>query len=152
MHDLIQVVRAHAHAHVLGTEEAYIRFIECLVGDYLVWRCKRLGLEGVLLEMQRTKERLVQGIIPHDGWAVRGREHPQMMAWNAVRELNNAIEQVWGACAREERQSAHHHHVDGIMRRRALGFHWGAGYTITEEAVLAEDFELRSFGRWLQQL
>ena len=158
VHDLLVLLREHedmqdvqayardANASPQDTsrEEGYTRFIECLVGDYLVWRCAHMGFPALLKELHESKQSLARDVILRDVWRVRPRVHALMVAWNALRELNEAIDNVWRLP--RARAVAEEH---GIMRRTVLNFHWHEGFSVEEETTAVEDFHMLSFADWL---
>ena len=151
-----------------NTPRAYARFIECFVGDYMVWQCERFGLEAVLTSMESVQGAAwTRYVRTHRLWQVRSREHPLMLAWHAVRQLMEfAMDKVWPACSKprtsqlkeEEEKGAARHQPFVVMMKRAerLRYVWQKKnkedvYECVQDVTCSLVFRPHSFAEWRQK-
>jgi hypothetical protein len=136
--------------------EAYIRFLECLVGDYLAWRCLHMGVVPFLSELQHM------GATPSSLAGVGGGGggvSVWSMSWleaNCIQQLKQSMQQIWRAyeagAAAAATTAAAAAAVPFGMDRMVLKFEHGSNsFIFTNERYVAQDFKLQSFNQWLLQ-
>ncbi len=133
--------------------ESYIRFMECLVGDFLAWRCGHLGVVPFLSELQHIGATPLAfgvggGVVADNSpWSM-----PALEA-NSIEQLKQSMQQIWRAYQAVATTTAvAAAAVPFAVHHLVLKFeHGNNSFVFTDEHYIAEGFKLHSFGKWLQK-
>jgi hypothetical protein len=133
--------------------EAYLRFIECLVGEFLMWRCRHVGVIHLLSEIQHFGSTPWAGIAGGDVAAANSPWSMLRLDANIIKHVKQIMQQIWRAYeAATATTTAAVAAIPFCVNRLELLYDPSDNsFRFADERYRAEGFKLYSFRDWWEQ-